>query len=81
MPSVMARGKLIHQCSLLSQNHDSRDGVPAVLRAAACLPGAEAMVGCVHGLPLGGHADDRSVRMYFAGKCSTLGGLEAKGCN
>lgn len=72
MTSVISREMLIHQCSLLSQNHDSRDGVPAVLRAAARLPGAEAVVGCVHGLPLGGHADDRSVRMYFAGKCPTL---------
>lgn len=50
------------------QEDDSRDGVPAVLGAAAGVPGAEALVGCVHRLPLGGHADDRSVRLHPAGK-------------
>ncbi|EDL99473.1 leucine rich repeat containing 8 family, member C [Rattus norvegicus] len=53
------------------KKHDSSDRVPAVLRAAACLPGAEAVVGCVHGLPLGGHADDRGVWMYFTRSLKT----------
>lgn len=68
------------QRSVLSQKHDSSDRVPAVLRAAACLPGAEAVVGCVHGLPLGGHADDRGVWMYFTSKCSTHAGLKSEQC-
>lgn len=50
------------------QDNDSCDRVPAVLGAAAGVPGAEALVGCVHRLSLGGHADDRRVRVHLTGK-------------
>lgn len=72
--------KLIHWQPFLSQKHDSGDRIPAVLWAAACLPGAEAMVGRVHRLPVGGYADDRCVRVYFTGRCldSCHSGSESK---
>lgn len=69
MEYVVPADQWVHQQSLLSQKHDSRDRVPAVLWAATCLPGAEAVVGCVHRLPLRGHADDRGVWLYFTGRC------------
>lgn len=57
----------------LLQDDDSCDRVPAVLGAAAGVPGAEALVGCVHGLSLGGHADDRSVWVHVTGKSKGQG--------
>lgn len=69
MEYAVQEDHLIHEWSLLSQKHDSGDRIPTVLGAAACLPGAEAVVGRVYRLPFGGHADDRCVRMYFTGRC------------
>lgn len=65
---VGCKDKWTHQSPLSPQKHDSGDRVPTVLWAAACLPGAEAMVGCVYRLPVRGHADDWCVRMHFAGR-------------
>lgn len=60
----------------LLQDNDSRDRVSAVLGAAAGVPGAEALVGCVHRLSLRRHADDRCVWVHVTGK---LNGREASG--
>ncbi|MGH0136763.1 UNVERIFIED_CONTAM: hypothetical protein FKN15_070936 [Acipenser sinensis] len=48
------------------RNDDSSHRVPAVLRAAASIPSAEAMVGCLYRLPFSSHAHDRSVWVHFA---------------
>lgn len=52
----------------LLQDDDSRDRVSTVLRAAAGIQGAEALVGCVHGLSLRRHAHDRCVWVHATGK-------------
>lgn len=55
-----------------SQEYDSSDRIPAVHGTAASVPGSEAMVGCVHRLPLCGHAHDRCVWMHSAGNILIL---------
>lgn len=55
-------------CLTLLQDDDSRDRVSPVLRAAAGVQGAEALVGCVHGLSLRRHADDRCIWVHITGK-------------
>lgn len=54
----------------LLQDDDSRDRVSTVLGAATSVQGAEALVGCVHGLSLRCHADDRCVWVHVTGKSS-----------
>lgn len=59
----------------LFQEDDSRDRVSPVLGAAASVQSAEALVGCVHGLSLRRHADDRCVWVHAAGKLAKEGAL------
>ena len=53
---------------ICTRHHDSCDGIPAVLWTAASIQSPEAMVGCVHRLPLCNHAHDWCLWMHASGQ-------------
>ena len=58
-------------CSVFRPQDDPSGGVQELChRAESSVPGSEAVVGRVHGVPVYHHADDRSVRMHPAGETS-----------
>jgi len=67
-----AGGQRLSAGFTLLQDNDSRDRVSPVLGAAAGVQGAEALVGCVHGLSLRRHADDWCVWVHVTGKSNRM---------
>lgn len=67
IPLCGSRVTRVHSSIFPRRHHDSCDGIPAILWAAASVQGAEAVVGCVHWLSVCHHAHDWCLRLHPSG--------------